>query len=549
MRLQLLAAALLVVLAAGGVVAVVWAADRSGRGVADGTRAVGGAASPTPPARAGTFTATPAPLSPSPTTALARGGGSWGSVTGLLQFRGNPTRTFYGRGPVPADPQVRWRYPERALCTEKVVGYTTPPREQPPAGPSPGAGRSPGAGAGGPSSRPAPSPSPITKLWCGTGWTGQPAVRELSGGTTEVVVGAFDGAVHFLDAASGRPTRPLFRTGDMIKGSVTLDPDGFPLLYTGSRDGNFHVATLDRGAPTRLWTLPASSRRIWNDDFDGNASVVDDVLYLGGEDGFFYAVKLNRAHRPDGKVTIDPEVLVELRGWTDELVRRVGDNNVSIESSVAVDGDRAYFTNSAGRVVGLDISDAEDGEVEVVLDFWVGADVDASPVVDGEGMLYVAAELERDLPRAREVGQILKLDPARPGDPVVWSVDVPPRPPPGVARDHGGVWATPALHDGVLYVTTHPGDLLAIDAATGRVTYREDVGHHEWSSPVVVDQTLVVALCQRGGLRAYDLADPRQPRRSWELALPSGACIESTPAVWEGGIYVGARDGFIYGIG
>jgi hypothetical protein len=31
--------------------------------------------------------------------------------------------------------------------------------------------------------------------------------------------------------------------------------------------------------------------------------------------------------------------------------------------------------------------------------------------------------------------------------------------------------------------------------------------------------------------------------------VPLGNCIESTPAVWKGRVYVGTRGGFVYGIG
>ena len=34
------------------------------------------------------------------------------SVEGLLTFRGNPTRTYYGQGPVPVNPEVRWQFPD-----------------------------------------------------------------------------------------------------------------------------------------------------------------------------------------------------------------------------------------------------------------------------------------------------------------------------------------------------------------------------------------------------------------------------------------------------
>ena len=42
----------------------------------------------------------------------ASSGRPWGdSVDGLLTFRGNPTRSWHGRGPVPMDPVERWRFP------------------------------------------------------------------------------------------------------------------------------------------------------------------------------------------------------------------------------------------------------------------------------------------------------------------------------------------------------------------------------------------------------------------------------------------------------
>jgi outer membrane protein assembly factor BamB len=432
-------------------------------------------------------------------------GQPWGTVDGLTTFRGNPTRSFYGRGPVPDRPTVAWRYPERAMCTEESL------------------------------------PDGETKQWCGTGWTGQPLVWEVDG-RTEVVVGAYDHAVHFVDGATGRSTRPRFVTGHMVKGTETLDPDGFPLLYTGSRDGYLRVIALDRDAPTELWALPANPSRVWNNDWDGSPAIVDDVLYVGGEDSFFYAVKLNRSY-DRGRVTVDPQVLLALPGFTPELFAAVGDRNVSFESSVALFEGRAYAANSGGRVLGLDVSRLErTGAAPVVFDFWTGDDTDATITIDGEGMLYVAVELQRFLPRARDVGQLLKLDPYAEGDPVVWSVDVPPR----RAGDDGGIWATPTLGDGVLYVSTHAGDLLAVDTDTGDVVFRERIGYHEWGSAALVGDTLVVPLCEQAGVRAYDVSDPRQPVERWTVRL--GGCVESTPAVWDGRIYVGSRDGYLYAI-
>jgi hypothetical protein len=181
------------------------------------------------------------------------------SVVGLTMFRGNATRTWYGKGPVPRHPEILWRYPgHRPMCAISFVGRQGP-------------------------------------LWCGSGWTGQPSVVERGDGD-EVIVGTYDRAIHFLDGATGRQRRPPFATGDIIKGSVAIDPDGYPLVYSGSRDNFFHVIAIDRPHPTELWRLSAADapRPMWNDDWDGNAVVVDDYLFEGGENGWFYVVKLNR---------------------------------------------------------------------------------------------------------------------------------------------------------------------------------------------------------------------------------------------------------------
>jgi outer membrane protein assembly factor BamB len=431
------------------------------------------------------------------------------TVPGLLQFRGNPTRTYYGEGPLPDNPRVLWRFPDEPMCAE-----------------SPVAGK------------------PVT--WCGTGWTGQPVVWERPDGITEIIFGAYDKKVHFLDGRTGRRTRPDFTTGDIIKGSVSLDPDGDPLLYFGSRDSRLRVVALDRPRPTQLWSLSADFvPGIWNNDWDGNPVVLDDVLLQGGENGYFFAIALNRDYDARGLVQVRPEMLVAMRGWTAELLRQVGDQNASIEGSVAVFDQRAYFANSAGRVVGLDLRHLRQGRAPVVFDFWLGDDIDASLVVDEHGMLYAAVELERFLPRSDEVGQLVKLNPYRPEDPIVWSLSAPP----SLEGDFkGGIWSTPALAFGVLYVTTHGGQLLAVNAESGVVGFVDEVGPHAWSSPVVVGQSLLVATC-RGELRRYDLSDPLRPRPEWSFRLRSEACIESTPAVWKGRIYVGARDGYFYAIG
>jgi outer membrane protein assembly factor BamB len=434
-------------------------------------------------------------------------GQPWGETVGLTMFRGNPTRTFFGGGDVSVEPTVQWTYPDSAMCGSSSVGGET-------------------------------------TVWCGTGWTGQPVVWERPDGITEVIFGAYDHAVHFVDADTGEDLRPPFPTGDIIKGSVTLDPDGYPLLYFGSRDNKLRIVALDRDEPTLLWSIDATEvSGIWNDDWDSNPVIVDDIMYEGGENGWFFGVVLNRGFDTDGQVTIDPDVVLAMPGYNDELLSNSG-RNVSIESSVAVYEQRVYFTNSGGRVVGVDVSRIREGEAPIVFDYYTGGDIDATPAIDADGMLYLSIEHEPsqmgsfERNRNLEIGQLVKLDPYTGGDPRVWGIDLTVA---GTADS--GSWASPALYGGMVYLTTHQGNLIAVDGETGEVVWSAEVGFHSWSSPVVVNEVLLAATCL-GDIRAYDLANPRVPAPLWTVNI-AGSCLESTPAVWNGRIYLGSRDGYM----
>ena len=354
----------------------------------------------------------------------------WGdTVQGVLTFRGSPTRSWYGGGPVPLMPEVLWRFPEQGdLCSLSTTG-----------------GR--------------------TANWCGIGWTGQPAVWEFEN-RTWLAVGAYDRGIHILDASVGTPILEPFITGDIVKGSLTVDPDGYPLIYSGSRDGQLRVLAFDR--PDRLvelWRLAgdAVNPMMWNDDWDGAPLILNDYLITGGENSWLHIIRLNRSLDSSGRVTVDPEIVFQAPGWDRELLEALGDNNVSIENSLAISGNTVWFANSGGLVQGWDLRGLRTGD-DPVRNFrwWMGDDVDATIVIDDEGFLYVAAEYERATARSKEVGQLVKLDPSKPERPIVWSIHEDETLP-------GGFWSTPALHRSVLYVATNSGKLMAIDRDSGTI--------------------------------------------------------------------------------
>ena len=428
-----------------------------------------------------------------------------GATEGLLTFRGNPTRSYYGEGPLPIRPRVQWTF--NIGCSQSPVGG-------------------------------------VAKQWCGSGWTGQPAVFRLpTTGEWTVAFGAYNRAVNFLDPVDGSQALAPYVTNDIIKGTITIDPDGFPLLYTGSRDDYFHVVALDRERPTALWQLSAddTEQTLWNNDWDGSALVIDDHLFVGGENSRFYIVKLNRSYAPDGTVAVDPVVVFSTEAWDDELLANISNLEVSVENSVAISGDTVYFANSAGLVQGWSIGGVDDGATpERVFRFWTGDDTDATIAIDDEGMLYVGSQYERGNARSQEVGQIIKLDPSRPDDPLVWSRSA-------RAGLGSGIWATPALYGDLVIVATNEGEVLGIDRATGEDRWQLPLEGPLWSSPVIVDDVLIQADCG-GNINAFDLLIPDpEPLRLWSIHI--GGCIESTPAVWGGQIFVGTRSGTFFAIG
>jgi hypothetical protein len=455
-------------------------------------------------------------LSPSPTPSPTFAAGPINpKFPGLTTWRGNLTRSYYGEGPVPQNPVIRWRWPSSGgVCGLSDFGTGSETR-------------------------------------CGFAWTGQPNVIPKDGGGYEIRIGAYDHNYHFLDGFTGEPVRGDVVTGDVAKGSATSDPDGYPLYYGGSRDNLLRVVALDRGqTPEVLWSLDANtsvSNPVWNDDWDGAPLIVGDYMLEGGENSWFYVIRLHRGYDDAGKVTVDPKVVAAVPGYDQELLSSLDNDDVSIESSVAFFDGVAYFVNSGGLVQGWDISKILAGGTDAperVFRFWNGDDSDGTIAIDEEGFLYVPKHNEHDTARNSEVGDLIKLDPSKPNDPLVWSVDVNF----GSTQHEGGIWSTPALYGKYVYVTTTYGEVIAINRATGLVRWKMKLNDsHTWGSPNIVDDTLIVGDCS-GVLHAWDISTPgKKPPELWNLSL-DGTCIEATPAVYDGWIWAGTRGGALYGI-
>ena len=259
-------------------------------------------------------------------------------VNGQLTFRGNATRTLYGQGPVPKHPSVLWTYPDKAMCSQShdLAGFAE---------------------------------------WCGTGWTGEPAAVWERDGRTLVAFGAYDRALHVLDAATGGRL-PAVRHRRSHQGLGQHRPRRLPAdLQRIAR--RLLPRLLLRSAAAHRAVEVVGVRRVADEVEQrlGRVRLVrDDYLFEGGENSQFHIVKLNRAMGADGKVTVAPKLVFHAPGWDDQELQDIGGDDVSIESSVSMFNNVVYFANSGGLIEGWDVSGlATSGTTpKQVFRFWTG---------------------------------------------------------------------------------------------------------------------------------------------------------------------------------
>lgn len=400
--------------------------------------------------------------------------------------------------------------------------------------------------------------------WTGVGWNGQPAIvkwpretiqvmniyeeKKQKDDLVEVIYAAMDGKIYFLDLQDGSFTRDPIDIGFPIKGSVCVDPRGYPLLYCGQGIGENGGVTGDMGY--RVFSLIDSSVLLFINGADSfnlrywrafdSVPLVDgasDTLILCGENGILYTVVLNSVFDPQaGTVSIDPEI-VRYRYQANHTVQ------LGIENSPAVYHHYVYFADNSGTVQCVDLNTMSPVWVDVNQD-----DSDASVVLDvmpdGSVSLYTGCEVDKQ----GNLGQsVLRRYDAMNGT-VLWehryacyfNEDV-----------NGGLLATPVsgkneLEQMVFFwiartqVSGGAGTLLAVDKQSGAIVWEKQMRTFGWSSPVPLytpEGKGYLIVCDAAG-RVY-LIRGMDGEILDQISL--GANIEGSPAAFGNTLVVGTR--------
>ncbi len=413
----------------------------------------------------------------------------------------------------------------------------------------------------------------------GVGWTGQPAIvkwtiqsrnmmnlyedKKNTSALREVIFGAQDGKIYFLDLTDGTLTRDPINVGYPLKGSVSLDTYGRPLLAVGqgisklpnkTGDIGLHVYNLINGE--RFFLLngrKSDSQKQYstNGAFDGTAlflhrseAAKNDALIVAGENGLLYTVDLNSEFKYPTNEDPSIEGSLTLNRDTTYLRTKANaekDTLVSVESSVAMYDKYVYMADAYGVVRCVDTD-----TMQTVWAADCGDNTDAAIALDMEGgtgvSLYTGNTAYSRLGSKNNV-TIRKMN-ALTGE-EIWNYQI--------KCDYdknqlSGCKASPVIgqnniSDLVIFtvseVTGAGSRVIALSKASGAVVWSFDMSTAETvSSPVAVYNAAGDAwIIQAEGNGVLHMLDARTGMERTSLDL--GGEIQGSPAVFRNILVIG----------
>ncbi|MBQ9189831.1 MAG: PQQ-like beta-propeller repeat protein, partial [Clostridia bacterium] len=426
--------------------------------------------------------------------------------------------------------------------------------------------------------------------WSGCGWTGQPLIvewpaetrRQMASmyaaasekdGLVEVIYPTEDGNIYFIDLETGKDTRDPIVLRVPFKGTGSLDPRGYPLLYLGSGDMYSNESQKSRVFIINLLTnqviyefgkqdTDSFAPRIWY-AYD-SAPLIDartDTLIYPGENGVIYTMKLNTNYdTTDGIITIAPSNMVKhtytgTGSWGADIDKADSSHKwYGYEGSAVAWNGFLYLSSNDGLLQCIDINTFK---CVWIADTW--DDTNASPVLDviseEEAYLYVGTSLHFTKDGSSNgVAPLFKVN-AMTGK-VEWQYGLTVTTVSGVS---GGIQATAVVGEGNLkdlvfvpvarYGNKDAGVLVALDKATGSVVWQFTMDKYSWSSPAVVytaDGTGYIIQADSGG--NIFLFDGLSGKLLNTIA-PTKSNFEASPAVFGNMLILGCRgDQKIFGI-
>jgi len=395
----------------------------------------------------------------------------------------------------------------------------------------------------------------------GAGWTGQPNIVQwpdslravmnihpsfkTDSSFTEIIHPSLDGKIYFLDLKTGKPTRKAIDIKNPIKGSPSIDPRGYPLLYCGQGIPNtsefgFRIFSLIN--QERLFYLngrDSYAHRSWG-AFDGSPLInaKKDELLLGGENGVFYSINLHTNWKPDSaRISIAPLITrYRYKNSTNQLQ--------GMENSVLAYGDHAFFADNNGYIQSVNLTTMKPEWILSNHD-----DTDATMVMEVQDSIpYLFTGSEVDIQGAKGFSFIKKIN-AIDGS-TVWEKKIPAFTVRGPHPVNGGMLSTPVVGKEKgkellicsisRYETINKGLLVAFDKTTGTIVWQNTLDNYAWSSPLDIYDTegnmYIFQADSRGYVMLFDGLDGRLIYKKKIADL-----FEASPVAFDNKIIIASR--------
>lgn len=442
--------------------------------------------------------------------------------------------------------------------------------------------------------------------WAGSACTGQPLIVTWpdqtrqnmtslydefrnKAGFTEVIMASLDGNIYFMELSTGAKTRDPIKIGAPTKGTPSLDPRGYPIIYVGqglNPEGSktacdhmyFRAYSLIDGS--LLYKFGADSKdpvayRNWQ-AYDSSPLIdaASDTLVEPGENGVLYTIKLNTAYDPAaGTLTMNPDPVVKYTYTSTRNESAYGGRGIwGVENSAVGWRNYVIFTDNIGMLQCVDLN-----TMQLVYANDLQNDSDVSMVVEedvpNEKMyLYTACEFDDTVVNATSSSGTCyarKLD-GLTGD-ILWSTPFNVYTAIDGAVD-GGILASPILGkegttmEGLIIYTvssvikedgSKTALVVALDKNDGHIVWQVDMENAGWTpaSPVPVytedGQGYIVQCLFQGNIKLIRVdGDTASVADSLNVSEESGTeepnSFEATPAVFGNTIVVGSRSGHFF---
>jgi outer membrane protein assembly factor BamB len=412
----------------------------------------------------------------------------------------------------------------------------------------------------------APSHMPFndagTNMRYGAGWTGQPLLfREKD--NYFLLQGSYDYNLRKINLSDGE-VEWKYSFGDAIKGTGTLyynknaeSEEGKLVVLQGSRQSassDYNYRGISAISGEELYRMKVERTRSNSRDADGSALIVGDTAYIGLENGIFKVFNPNDDYATAIGKFYEPELLNELNLFTSKDLSRRGGNIITESSPSYLDG-KVYIAAGSGYVYGYNISS---GEID--WEYYIGSDLNGSPVVTDDGCLLVPVEKQFIAGN----GGMLKLNPRKlPEDALVWYFPVGNK---TMLTWNGGVIGSASVNDkyksldskslaafsgidGYLYVVDYNSTDGTTKSFDGRTTvdkpemiFRYKIGS-SISTPIIFKDKLIA--CSYEGIFLFEFDD----EYNFTLIEKKSSTFEATPIVHNGRVFVAAKDGWLYCFG